>query len=247
MGGGEEDQGQADRAQHSGRRRGLSCAHLVAIGFPWGRYHATPWGRHVNEAAVDWPPSPWRLLRAFYATWQARCPALDPALVYALLGVLLSTLPSFRLPGAVGEAHTRHFMPDARYLGTIGRSTDKVFDAFAILECGAEVAVTWPVDLGPELREVLAELCSLDSLSRPCGVGLRSPPARPDGTAVRWRDVRTPRCHGRGGRPRPAADACARAKPSTRRGCAGRSAPSTSEARGGSTHRGRTGLSTNRS
>ena len=35
--------------------------------FPAGRYHATGWGHHVNEAALDWPPAPFRLLRALYA------------------------------------------------------------------------------------------------------------------------------------------------------------------------------------
>jgi CRISPR-associated protein Csb2 len=33
----------------------------LAFTFPAGRYHATPWGRHVNEADVAWPPEPWRI------------------------------------------------------------------------------------------------------------------------------------------------------------------------------------------
>ena len=37
---------------------------LIEIHSPAGRFHATPWGRHVNEGAVEWPPSPWRFLRA---------------------------------------------------------------------------------------------------------------------------------------------------------------------------------------
>ncbi|MCL6446023.1 MAG: type I-U CRISPR-associated protein Cas5/Cas6, partial [Alicyclobacillus sp.] len=37
--------------------------------FTAGTYHATPWQRHVNEADVEWPPSPWRVLRALIATW----------------------------------------------------------------------------------------------------------------------------------------------------------------------------------
>jgi len=41
---------------------------LIELRFPAGRYHATPWGSHVNEGAVEWPPSPWRLLRALIAT-----------------------------------------------------------------------------------------------------------------------------------------------------------------------------------
>ncbi|MHC1769940.1 MAG: hypothetical protein AB9869_37600 [Verrucomicrobiia bacterium] len=31
--------------------------------------HATPWGRHVTEGAVEWLPSAWRILRAPVATW----------------------------------------------------------------------------------------------------------------------------------------------------------------------------------
>ena len=42
---------------------------LIELRFPAGRFHATPWGRHVNEGAVEWPPSPWRILRALIATW----------------------------------------------------------------------------------------------------------------------------------------------------------------------------------
>ncbi|HFQ89125.1 MAG TPA: type I-U CRISPR-associated protein Cas5/Cas6, partial [Desulfobulbus sp.] len=47
---------------------------MLAIGFRFiaGRYHATPWGRHVNEAAVEWPPSPWRIVRALAATWHRK-------------------------------------------------------------------------------------------------------------------------------------------------------------------------------
>jgi CRISPR-associated protein Csb2 len=26
----------------------------IAFTFPGGRYHGTPWGRHVNEADVAW-------------------------------------------------------------------------------------------------------------------------------------------------------------------------------------------------
>ena len=44
----------------------------LSIRFPAGRFHATPWGRHVNEEAPEWPPSPWRLLRALVATWKQK-------------------------------------------------------------------------------------------------------------------------------------------------------------------------------
>ena len=41
----------------------------IRLRFLTGRFHATPWGHHVNEGVVEWPPSPWRLLRALVATF----------------------------------------------------------------------------------------------------------------------------------------------------------------------------------
>jgi CRISPR-associated protein Csb2 len=29
---------------------------VIDLYFPASRLHATPWGRHVNEGAVEWPP-----------------------------------------------------------------------------------------------------------------------------------------------------------------------------------------------
>jgi CRISPR-associated protein Csb2 len=111
----------------------------VAIAFPWGRYHGTPWGRHVNEGAIEFPPSPWRLLRALYATWKCRAPELNDDAVHRLLNHL-AIAPTYGIPEYL-EAHTRHYMPD------IANGTDKVIDAFAVLERNAELTITWPVDL----------------------------------------------------------------------------------------------------
>lgn len=111
----------------------------ITIAFPWGRYHGTPWGRHVNEAAIEFPPSPWRLLRAFYATWKCRAPELDGDTVHGLLDQL-AVAPAYAIPEYL-ESHTRHYMPD------IADGTDKVIDAFAVLERDAELTITWPIDL----------------------------------------------------------------------------------------------------
>ena len=51
----------------------------LAFRFPLGRYHANPWDRAVNEGASEWPPSPWRILRALVATWHTRWPDLPAA------------------------------------------------------------------------------------------------------------------------------------------------------------------------
>lgn len=39
----------------------------IAIRFLTGRAHLHPWQTHHSEGRVDWPPSPWRLLRAIVA------------------------------------------------------------------------------------------------------------------------------------------------------------------------------------
>ena len=58
---------------------------IIKLTFPAGRYHATPWGRHVNEGVPEWPPSPWRLLRALVAVWKRTCPDLSEVQVRRIL------------------------------------------------------------------------------------------------------------------------------------------------------------------
>src|SRR5271169_2434215 len=82
---------------------------VLELHFPAGRYHATPWGRHVNEGAVEWPPSPWRFLRALVAVWKRTLPELPQPEVEPILRVLAAP-PDFVLPPA-STGHTRHFMP----------------------------------------------------------------------------------------------------------------------------------------
>ena len=47
----------------------------IRLVFAAGRYHGTPWGRHVNEGVPEWPPSPVppAALRALYDVWQRKC------------------------------------------------------------------------------------------------------------------------------------------------------------------------------
>lgn len=131
----------------------------AAIAFPWGRFHANPWGRHVNEAVVEWPPSPWRVLRALYSAWKCRAPDLGTEVVENLLRSL-AVPPTFVLPPSL-DSHTRHYLPDGRW------GTDKGTDAFTVLERGAAVGVTWPVDLDDPARRALSTLlASLPYLGR---------------------------------------------------------------------------------
>lgn len=139
----------------------------LEITFLAGRYHATPWGRHANEAQPEWPPSPWRILRALVATWKRKCDHLDEASVKDLLENLASP-PAFCLPPAT-LSHTRHFMPWFKNFSTNGPNAKTlVFDAFVAVEKSKPLVVFWPdAELSPEQTELLDELaCNLSFLGR---------------------------------------------------------------------------------
>lgn len=127
----------------------------LVLRFPWGRYHANPWGRHVNEGAVELPPSPWRLLRALYAVWRTRIPLLGEDTVHGLLAEL-AVPPTFHVPRH-GVSHTRHYYPDMVHRSGAA-STDRTLDAFAVFERDAELGVRWPDELAEEQRDVLERL-----------------------------------------------------------------------------------------
>jgi len=127
----------------------------IRMTFPGGRYHATPWGRHVNEGAVEWPPSPWRLCRAIIAVWRRKCPDILEDHVREVLEVVGQ--PGFlHLPPAAA-GHTRHYMP--RYRSALDGKTDKVFDAFLRFDRDAELVFHWPdADLSGESLDTLRRL-----------------------------------------------------------------------------------------
>lgn len=133
----------------------------LAIRFTGGRYHATPWGRHVNEGAVEWPPSPWRLLRALLAVgfakrrWPGSCHAL-PGPLRSLFDKLASVLPAYRLPPG-GVAHTRHYMP----MQEGKKEKNKiVLDTFLRLADKTPLLIQWPVELTAQEQIELTALVS---------------------------------------------------------------------------------------
>lgn len=112
----------------------------LRIDFLAGRFHASPWDKAVNEGDVDWPPSPWRILRAIVAGW-FRSGATDQAQLMAIIDRLASP-PRFLLPPwSVG--HSRHYMPQGTKKGS-GLETSLVIDAFvAFREDASSAYVVW--------------------------------------------------------------------------------------------------------
>ena len=129
----------------------------LSIKFITGRFHATQWGRHVNEGVPEWPPSPWRIMRSLVATWRTKCPKIGDDLAERILRKLAG-LPDFALPPA-SVAHTRHYMPwDKTWAKDKEGSKTLVFDTFVVVPSAVEVLVCWPdATLLAEERSVLAD------------------------------------------------------------------------------------------
>jgi CRISPR-associated protein Csb2 len=128
----------------------------VSLRFPAGRYHATPWGRHVNEGIPEWPPSPWRFLRAIIATWKRTLPDVEEERIRAILSELREA-PEYRLPPAT-VGHTRHFMPwDKQWVKKRDASRTMVFDTFVAVSKDEPVFVFWKDARLSDDQQVLLE------------------------------------------------------------------------------------------
>lgn len=125
----------------------------VEMKFLTGKYHATPWGHQVNEGAVEWPPSPWRILRTLIATWYYKFPEVAETDMQGLIEAL-SSPPTYKLP-QTREGHTRHYMP------TVGDTKTKIFDTFITVNPCDPLVICWP---NASLNTKQIEL--LDRLSR---------------------------------------------------------------------------------
>ncbi|MDP2661107.1 MAG: type I-U CRISPR-associated protein Csb2 [Dehalococcoidia bacterium] len=131
----------------------------IAFNFTANRFHATQWGRHVNEGISEWPPSPWRILRALVSAWMRTEPGTPASKIVPVLERLAAEPPNFYLPEGT-QGHTRHYMPWEKK-GPGDRVL--VIDSFVITKPLDAVVAIWPnADPTPEHLEVLARL--LDSL-----------------------------------------------------------------------------------
>ena len=117
----------------------------IKLDFTAKRYHATQWGRHVNEGVSEWPPSPWRVLRGIVGTWRRTLPDMPQERVLPILEALASEYPRFHLPPA-STGHTRHYMPNNewnRNRKDYSGST-LVIDSFVSVCPGKPLFVVWP-------------------------------------------------------------------------------------------------------
>lgn len=113
----------------------------LVVRFPHGRYHATPWDQAANSGIVEWPPSPWRLVRALLAVWHTRHPEIGQSTVERLVAVFGGPA-EYHLPdNAMG--HTRHYMPLLDHRSNEAGRTALTLDAYASVRPEDSLSITW--------------------------------------------------------------------------------------------------------
>jgi hypothetical protein len=125
----------------------------ITIRFLTGRAHLHHWHAHHSDGKVDWPPAPWRLLRALVAAAGTGLTSLpepldesitdtadDPLPVSRLADILamLTASPKIWLP-RTGGGHTRQFLP--KEFKSTGSA---VFDTFATVSKETPIVFEWP-------------------------------------------------------------------------------------------------------
>lgn len=140
--------------------------------FPLGRFHATPWRVNpFDDPYGEWPPSPWRLVRAVTARWYQWAREAEGAPDLAQLERLQSALctstyafhlpPDARMGAPLRQYHPTEFgwrPPEKKKAGTRSYGTSLVQDNYW---CVAPEAPVWWFIEGDgwtdEVRAVLAE------------------------------------------------------------------------------------------
>ena len=128
--------------------------------FPLGRFHATPWRVNpFDDPYGEWPPSPWRLVRAVVARWYQWAREAEPEPGIQQLDDLVRALctSSYRFhlpPNARRGSPIRQYHPvefgwnpkEKKKAATRSYSTSLVQDNYWCMSDGDEGAVRWRVD-----------------------------------------------------------------------------------------------------
>lgn len=137
--------------------------------FPLGRFHATPWRVNpFDDPHGEWPPSPWRLVRAVTARWYQWARGAEEALDFAQLerlqAALCKSAYSFHLPhnarkgGALRQYHPTEFgwrPAEKKKAGTRSYGTSLVQDNYW---CAPPESPVWWFIEGDDWTN---ELCAL--------------------------------------------------------------------------------------
>lgn len=119
------------------------------------RYHANPWNRAHVEGIVEWPPSPWRILRAILAG--GFLAKVEESALKALVTKLAQEKPSFVLP-AGAYTQTRSPRKDETQTTELYKPGKDIVDAYLNFDReDSSIWVIWhQLDLSHAERELLS-------------------------------------------------------------------------------------------
>lgn len=146
---------------------------ILEQSFPLGRFHATRWNQNpFEDRHGEWPPSPWRLLRALVARWFQYARETgdeDEAVRNELLEQLAVQPPAFHLPAFTwrGDPAPRQYqMTDVAWTDASAKAaaykkpkTTLMVDVFRAVSPADRVVWVWDnVELAPRMANLLGEL-----------------------------------------------------------------------------------------
>jgi len=126
---------------------------VIEVRFLAGRFHATPWGRNVNEGAAEWPLSPFRLARCLIDIWKRKFPELTSNRIERIITALCEP-PYFHLPSAT-TAHTRSFLSSNK---ENSMDKQKIFDSFVVVSPQDPLYIRFDSQLSTEDANILDTL-----------------------------------------------------------------------------------------
>ena len=123
---------------------------IIRITFTTGRYYATSWVGQSGKT-TEWPPSPYRLLRAIIASWKYNMSHIDEEKVFELVRMLASELPEFHLPPiAFGREHDGIPACKDRGMKT---------GTYGMINKKEPVQIIWPdLDMNRKKRRILRDI-----------------------------------------------------------------------------------------
>jgi CRISPR-associated protein Csb2 len=131
----------------------------IKVQFHTNQYQACAWGNHHSEGVIDWPPAPWRILRAILAgSYNVALSDKHQPTLKALLHKLASALPSYTLPPTTYIQH-RSPRPQVN-LKTAKVGPGKVLYSAGLLMSSTQNAlyIHYPLTL-LETEELVLSLC----------------------------------------------------------------------------------------
>ncbi|MEM4058643.1 MAG: type I-U CRISPR-associated protein Csb2 [Thermoplasmata archaeon] len=133
---------------------------IIKIVFQNGLFHANPWGRNVNEAVTEWPPSPYRLVRALIDVWKRKLPDYPQDKIEEVLQLLSKSLPVYFLPPA-RESYIKTYMSENIKNIEDRYKKELIYDEFIIINPKDNILMAWEnITISQDQEKLLSKLLS---------------------------------------------------------------------------------------